>query len=341
MGSFAQELTPVEHMHELLKILRMADRVVLTTHITPDGDGLGSALALVRQLRRMGKQAEVINCSVAPAALRWLYEKGEFRVYNGKTEEAILHAADVIIATDLGGSARLGNMLEPIRRSPGQKVVIDHHLYENDLFDVAVIDSSASSTAELVYRALKQLGATFDDDIATPLYVGLVCDTGHFRYSSSTALVHEMAAHLIRGGVRPDVVYDQMECQVPLQKMRCLGLLLARIFTEEEGQLAWVSADRDFLERNQTLPRDAFEVVNYLLRLKGVSVGVFLLEVADRITKVSLRSAGIVDVSGFALKYGGGGHLFAAGCTLPFSLRETEALVVRSMRELLRPVGQQ
>jgi phosphoesterase RecJ-like protein len=123
--------------------------------------------------------------------------------------------------------------------------------------------------------------------------------------------------------------------------MKCLGLLLARILIEEDGRLAWVSADRKFLERNQTVPRDSFEVVNYFLRLKGVEIGAFLLEIGAHLTKVSLRSSGVVDVSLLALEHGGGGHRFAAGFTLPHSLREAEGIVLQTIKQRLReaPTG--
>jgi phosphoesterase RecJ-like protein len=289
----------------------------------------------------MGKTAEVINCSVAPQDLRWLYHKGEFRVYNGSSEEQALSDADLLIATDLGGSGRLGNMLPPILRSRCKKAVLDHHIYENDIFDLPVIDPKASSTAEIVYRILIRLRAELDEELAIPLYVGLTSDTGNFRYSSTTRAVHEMAGHLLSSGVRPEEIWHQMECQVPFDKMKCLGLLLARILIEEDGRLAWVSADRKFLERNQTVPRDSFEVVNYFLRLKGVEIGAFLLEIGAHLTKVSLRSSGVVDVSLLALEHGGGGHRFAAGFTLPHSLREAEGIVLQTIKQRLReaPTG--
>ncbi len=304
-------------LERIAGVLENATAVVLTTHVTPDGDGLGSAVALCRFLRSRGKAATVVNCSAAPQDLRWLYQPGEFKIYGPGRGERLVREADVILATDIGGSDRLGKMLEPVRRADATRVVIDHHIYENDLFDEALIETAASSAAELTYHLLRHMGAELGPDLAEPLYVGLVSDTGGFAYSATTARAHLMAATLVDAGVDPHHVWHQTHCQVPHNKMRFLGLLLARLVLECEGRVIWTSTDLDLLKRNDTLPRDAFEVVNNFMRVQGVEVGLFFMEISKTRTKVSLRSTGDVDVSEIAKQFGGGGHRFAAGCTVP------------------------
>lgn len=324
-------------MRDLLDALEGSRKVVLTTHITPDGDGLGSALALLRYLRRNGKSAQVINCSVPPGDLRWLYGKGELSIFNGATEAKALAEADLLIATDLGGAQRLGTMLDPFRKAAGRKALIDHHLYEDDLFQLRCVDTGASSSAEIVYRILTALDAEITADLAVPLYVGLMTDTGSFSYGSTSPASHRMAAALVEAGVQPQEIWFRMACQIPLGKMRCLGLLLARLSTEMDGRLVSASADRDFLARNDTLPRDAFEVVNYFLRVKGVEAGAFFLEVARDLTKVSLRSAGRVDVGRLAAARGGGGHRHASGLTVPLPLQDAQQSILAELRRELDP----
>ena len=324
--------------NDLARCLQDAERVVLTTHITPDGDGLGSALALMRQLRRMGKTAIVVNCSTTPHDLRWLYTKADFRVFNGQREQDLLTAADVIVATDIGGSSRLGTMRDPVAAASATKVVIDHHVYENDIFDIALIDPKASSSAEITFHVLEHLNADLDEELATPLYVGLTSDTGNFSYSATSPKCHQMAARLLEAGVEPQVVWRNMACQIPMSKMKCLGLLLARLNPEQNGKLVWTSVDREFLSRNETQARDAFEVVNYMLRVKDVEAGVFFMEVHKKATKVSLRSAGTLDVCTLAQQFGGGGHRFAAGCTVPLGLREAEGKVLGMLRKAMAEV---
>lgn len=314
--------------------LRAARRVVLTTHVTPDGDGLGSAIALARTLTAMGKRATVVNCSVAPKELRFLYRKGEFEVYAKERHEHDVLAADAIVATDIGGASRMGKMEPVVRAARGAKIVVDHHVYENDLFDVPYIVIGASSTAELARRLIRELGGTLTPDVAEGLYVGLVADTGSFSYDATTPRAHRFAAELIEAGVDPHRTWRRLQCNKPLLKMRVLGRLLAALEPETDGRVVWCKADLEFLRATGVEPRDAFEVVNHLLHVQGVEAGVFFLQLASDKTKASLRSAGRVDVHGVAASYGGGGHRFASGCTVehvPFEL---------AMRQILDAVAE-
>lgn len=316
--------------------LHEAGSVVCTTHVTPDGDGLGSALALVRYLRSLGKTAVVLNCSSVPPDLRFLYRSGEFAVYHGQKHLKILKAAQAIVATDIGGASRMGKMTEPVRRTQATKVVIDHHIYDNDFFDLALIKSSASSSAEITYDFLRHLDAEITPEIAEPLYVGLVSDTGGFAYTATSSKAHLMAAELLDAGVDPYDIHRRLTCQVAFGKMRFLGLCLSRLRLEAEGRVVWTDVDLNFLRRNDTVPRDAFEVVNHLLHLKGVEAGAFFMEISNTKTKVSLRSTGLVDVCAIARRYGGGGHRFAAGCTVDGkSLQETIPVILDQLRDAL------
>ncbi len=317
--------------------LRAAKRVVLTTHVTPDGDGLGSAVALLRVLRAAGKRAMIVNCSVAPKELRFIYRKGEFEVFARERHEQDLLTADAVIATDIGGPSRMGKMEPFVRAARGAKIVIDHHVYENDLFDVPYIVIGASSTAELVYDLLTDMGVPITKDLAEPLYVGLVADTGSFAYDATTPRAHHFAAKLIEAGVDPHAMWRKMSCNKPLLKMHVLGKLLASLKPELEGRIVWCQADLAFLKENGVEPRDAFEVVNHLLHVQGVEAGAFFMQLATDKTKVSLRSAGRIDVHGVCASYGGGGHRYAAGCTVdhvPFA--EAVRQVLDELSELVK-----
>ncbi|HYC78923.1 MAG TPA: DHH family phosphoesterase [Planctomycetota bacterium] len=296
--------------------LRAAKRVVLTTHVTPDGDGLGSAVALARALVAMGKRAQVINCSTAPKELRFLYRRNEFEVYARERHDAEVLAADAVVATDIGGAQRMGKMEPVVRAARGARIVIDHHVYENDCFDVPYIVIGASSTAELVYDLLLEMEAPVTADVAEPLYVGLVADTGSFSYDAVTPRAHHFAARLLEAGVDPHAVWKKLTCNKPLLKVHVLGRLLASLTPECDGRLVWCKADLAFLRETGVEPRDAFEIVNHLLHVQGVEAGAFFLQLASDKTKVSVRSAGRLDVHGLAASYGGGGHRFAAGCTV-------------------------
>jgi phosphoesterase RecJ-like protein len=322
--------------------LRGAKRVVLTTHITPDGDGLGSAVALLRMLRAAGKKALVVNCSVAPKEMRFLYRKGEFEVYARERHEHDILSADAVIATDIGGPARMGKMEPVVRAARGAKIVIDHHVYENDLFDVPYIVVGASSTAELVYDLLREMEIPITKDLAEPLYVGLVADTGSFAYDATTPRAHRFAAELLSAGVDPHAMWRRMSCNKPLLKMHVLGRLLASLRPELDGRIVWCQADLAFLKETGVEPRDAFEIVNHLLHVQGVEAGAFFMQLGSDKTKVSLRSAGRIDVHGVCASYGGGGHRYAAGCTVdhvPFA--EAVGQVLKDVAELVRALDRE
>jgi phosphoesterase RecJ-like protein len=309
-------LAPLSVLQEIREHLDAAETVILTTHITPDADGLGAALALMRHLRRCRKNARLINCSSTPSNLRFLVKSGEFAVFHPERHERVVHKADVIIATDLGGPARLGRMESAVREAQGTRIVIDHHRFDDDVFDVSLIVPKASSSAEITFELLQFLGARMDLDLAEPLYVGLISDTGNFSYQATTPRSHRMAATLLEAGVEPHAIWRNLSCQVSRPKMRALGASLLALRFEEVGQMVWTAVDHEFLERHTVPARDVFEVVNHFLLIKGVEVGVFFLQVNATRTKVSLRSAGRVDVCSLAKRYGGGGHTFAAGCTI-------------------------
>lgn len=300
----------------MVSALRAAKSAILTTHITPDADGFGAALALLRVLRRRGCAAEFINCSASPQNLRFLTRRGEFKVFEATQHWDRVQQADVIVATDLGGARRLGRMLECIQGSTATKLLIDHHRYQNDLFDHALIVESASSSCEITRDLLRLMECDLDVSLAEPLYAGLVTDTGSFAYEATTPRVHRLAAELLECGVEPAKVWRELHCAQPLSRLQALGASLSGITLTCAGKVATSIADKALLERLAVVPRDAFEIVNYLLRIRGVEAGVFFFPVDAQRTKVSLRSAGRLDVCAIAERHGGGGHRFASGCTV-------------------------
>jgi phosphoesterase RecJ-like protein len=296
--------------------LLAAGRVVLTTHVTPDADGLGSALALLRVLSGLGKNARFVNCSTFPREMGFLFRRGEFNLYDKGRHDAEIREADCVVATDIGGTKRLGKMEPVVREARGSRIVIDHHLYQNDCFDVPYIVTTASSTAELTFDLLKEMRVALTPDVAEPLYCGLVADTGGFAFEATSPRAHLIAAELVAAGARPQRVWRKLNCQKSLLKMKVLGTLLASLESEPDGSLVWCRIDVEFLRKWGIEPRDSFEIVNYFLFIKGVECGLLFMQLGSDKTKVSLRSAGKADVCSLATGYGGGGHRFAAGCTI-------------------------
>ena len=292
------------------------DRFVFTTHMTPDGDGLGSELALCRFLRGRGKDVRIINCSSVPEDLRFLVRTGEVITFQKGRHESELRDAGAVVAFDLGGAGRLGRMEECVRASGGAKALLDHHIFENDLFDTLYVDTQVSSSAELTYRLIQRMGGRIDHSLAEPLYIGLVQDTGSFNYNSTSPFVHRMAAEFLEAGVDPYRIWKKIACQKPFGRVRLLGLSLSRIEMLAQGRVAGVDIDLDYLRNNGGEVRDAFEVVNHFLTIRGVEIGVLALQIGTKKVKFSMRSSGRHDVHAIAAEFGGGGHRFAAGFTV-------------------------
>lgn len=292
------------------------DRFVFTTHLTPDGDGIGSQLGLLRFLRALGKDVVVINCSSVPVDLRFLARAGEVITYQKDKHAATLADAGAIVAFDLGGVGRLGKMEEPVRASGATKILIDHHVYENDIFDLPLVESHKSSSAEITYDIIKACGGVIDLAIAEPLYVGVVQDTGSFNYGSTSPRTHWLAAEFLEAGVNPYRIWRKLNCQKPFKRVRLMGECIARIEMLHAGRVSAVRIDLEFLRAIGGEVRDAFEVVNHLLTIEGVDVGVLALQIGSQRTKFSLRSAGKYDVFRVAREFGGGGHRHAAGCVI-------------------------
>ncbi|MFT7618638.1 MAG: phosphoesterase RecJ-like protein [Planctomycetota bacterium] len=315
------------------------ERIILTTHMTPDGDGLGSELALLRHLRRIGKNAIILNCSTVPEDLRFLVRSGEVVTFQRGKHENLLEEADVICAFDLGAAGRLGRMEGPVREATCSKVLVDHHLFDNDLFDVLYVDTEASSSAELTFGLLEAMGMEkLEVEVAEPLHVGLIQDTGSFNFNTTTPSALRLAAKFIEAGVKPYRIWRKLNCQKPLHRVRFMGNNIARIELHENGKLSSALCDLEYMKKVKGEPRDAFEVVNHLLSIRGVEVGCFAVQIGSEKTKFSLRSSGRIDVCDLAKKFGGGGHRFAAGFTVDgMSAKKAFAEVLEECFELVSP----
>ena len=301
---------------EIARFILDRDNLILTTHMTPDGDGLGSELALLRFLRKKGRNVTILNCSTVPEDLRFLVRSGEVITFQKGKHEGLIEDADVIIAFDLGAAGRLGRMEGPVRHAKATKLLVDHHLFDNDLFDKLFVDTEASSSAELTFSLMEAMGLKdFGVEIAEPLHVGLIQDTGSFNYNTATPSALRLAARFLEAGVKPYRIWRKLNCQKPLHRVSFMGHNIARIELHGGGRVSAVLCDLEYMKKVKGEPRDAFEVVNHLLTIRGVEVGCFAVQLSSEKTKFSLRSSGRIDVCQLARDFGGGGHRYAAGFT--------------------------
>jgi len=299
-----------------LDLFRWAERIVITTHVQPDGDGIGSEVALSHWLLAQGKIAHVLNPHPAPRRFRFLEKDIPAPGFDAESAERLLGAADVLAVLDISVPARLGPLEPYVRAYEGEIVVIDHHLGPTGFRGVDCRDTTAAATAELLHQLLVEWGAEITSEMATALYAAIAYDTGGFRYSNTTARTHQVAAELIGHGADIHEINQRVFESVSPTRARLLSRVFGEFHLEEDGRLAWIALSSDLMEEAGAEAEDVEGVVEALRSLEHVEMAILFKELEKGATKVSFRSAGDVDVSRLAGRFGGGGHKNAAGAFL-------------------------
>jgi bifunctional oligoribonuclease and PAP phosphatase NrnA len=317
------------------ELLRPGQRVCLTTHVNPDGDGLGSEVAMAHLLRQQGIDAVITNPTSTPGRLRFLFDQlpGVDRSAEAVKE---LRRADVILVLDISDLGRLGMLSTTVRDSGVPVACIDHHVSEGVLPDgPRFVDPSAAATGELVYELATANGWTVSEPVAQALYVAIVTDTGGFRFSNTRPATLRVAAELLERGVDPEEIYLEVYARAPEGRPRLLAEALQTLVVEPEYGLAWVTVPPGAIDRWKVTSDDLDGVVEFPRSIEGVRMALLFREMSGGRVKVSLRSVGRVDVAGFAKVFGGGGHTKAAGLAMVGSLPEVQEKVLAAARSYL------
>jgi phosphoesterase RecJ-like protein len=324
-------------MNTLLQFLQEHQRFVLTTHVNPDGDAIGSEIALGLWLRAQGKTADLINHGATPVVYRFLDPEGTIRVFDPGADAAALHNADAIVLLDTNRLSRVMSMESFIRNSPAPKVCIDHHLDPEPFADVSFIDPDATSTGEILYRMFRTADAgPIPPPIAQSLYVAIMTDTGSFRYPRVNATTHRMIAHLIEDGADPVDLYSQVYNRWSPGRMRLLGEMLSHLETAYDGRLVHVTITQEMLRRTATQEEDTDNFTSYLMSLEGVAAGILFVELPQGF-KISFRSHGNVPINLLAQEFGGNGHKNAAGARFSSAaLADIRTAVVSAAEKYVR-----
>lgn len=307
----------VEELNKLKELLAEPKKIVITTHRGPDGDAIGSSLALYNYLLKKGHQVQVVTPNDYPSFLHWM--KGNAHVIQFTQEpeaaERLTLEADIIFCLDFNTLSRIDTFAPVVEQAKAFKVLIDHHQQPDD-FDFTLSDTSACSTAQLIYEFLDMFGeiAAIDQDIAECLYAGIMTDTGNFRFPSVTAKTHEIVAFLIGKGAQHDKVYDLVHDNNSVNRLKLLGYCLnEKLEVLPEYGTAIFSLTAEELNRFQYQKGDTEGVVNYALSIEGISIAAFFVE-RDGMVKISFRSKGDFSVNQLARDhFNGGGHINAAG----------------------------
>jgi phosphoesterase RecJ-like protein len=315
--------------------LKAGMRVCLTTHVNPDGDGLGSEVGLALLLRAHGVTVTITNPTPTPSRYAFLFEN-----FPGldKTPEAVkeLRRADLIIVLDIADLGRLGMLAETVRERGVTVACIDHHISKGDLPPgPRYVDADAAATGELVREIARANDWDLTADAARALYVAIVTDTGGFRFSNTKARTLRAAADLLEQGIDPEAIYVELYSKAPEGRVRLMAEALQTLVVEHDVGIAWVTIPPGSLERHKVDPDDLDGVVEYARSIDGVRLGMLFREIAGGRIKISFRSIGGVDVAKLAGQFQGGGHSKAAGASLPGTLAEVQATVLKAARQYL------
>jgi|LakMenEpi03Aug12_release.lakeMendotaPanAssembly.Ray.scaffolds.fasta_scaffold51435_2 phosphoesterase RecJ-like protein len=304
----------------LSDFLKRNDRIVLTTHIRPDGDALGSEVALAHALLRMGKDIRCVNTSPLPPRYDFLDPDRRLlhHYQEGGQSNFLLKDAQALIILDLSSWSQLGRFGEWVRQFKGPKLVIDHHVSRDpDLAQNFLVDTSIEATGRLVFEAINHLKGKINSDIATGILTAIAMDTGWFRHPNTSAGTLRIIADLIEAGAPISDIFKKLFERNTLGRLRLVGETLASLKTDFNGRVAWATVTRDALEKVGALPSDTEDLVDHTVSILGVELGFLLMELPAGGIKLSLRSRGEIDCCELAGKFGGGGHRAASGATLP------------------------
>lgn len=301
-------------------------KIMITTHVKPDADALGSSLGMANYLIEKGHEVQVITPSEYPVFLHWMKGNDDVLVYSEDTHEKcqeIINQADILITLDFSVLSRINQLGDMVKEADGFKVNVDHHLDPEDFADFRLWSTDAAATCELCYELIVALGdeLRIDKDIAECLYAGIMTDTGGFRHPNTTQNVHEVVAKLIAHGADNSRVSKAVYDNNSINRLRFLGYALSEnLQVLTESRVAFFALTKEELQKYNSKTGDTEGLVNYALSIEGITLAGLFKESSEGV-KVSLRSIGKFPANEIAAKYfNGGGHRNAAGGRVDISL---------------------
>lgn len=310
-------------MEKIIRQLRQSDRILIVSHVNPDGDAVASLVAVSLALEKWGKRTTMYNESPIPAVYRFLPAADRIHRRIERPSDY-----DALVILDCSSMDRIGSLAAESGRFPCT-INIDHHLSNTGYGDLCHIDTAACSTSEIVHRMIREIGVSPDREIATAIYTGILTDTGSFRFANTNRKAFSVCLEMIDNGVDPYTVAQHVYGTYSIGRIKLLNLALDSIEITEDGKLSFMMLTRDMLEETGTQPEDVDGMINYAKSIKDVKVAVLIQERTGNDSEhdknrfyVSLRSDGSVDVAALASAFGGGGHHRAAGFSAESSLAD-------------------
>lgn len=319
---------------QLASRIQAHQKFVLVSHIRPDCDALGSEIGMAGVLQALGKDVQIINGHPTPPGLAFLDPTNQIQVV-GDTIAAEDISTECIIILDTSAWAQIGPMGDVIRGFTGTKLVIDHHVGEDELGAEFFKDTSAEATGHLVTKFAQHLGVSITKPMADALYAAIATDTGWFRFGSTTSETYRVAATLLESGADPAAIYGDLYERDTIGRVRLRGRILSRTNSESNGELVHTFVRKEDFEETGALPSDTEDAINLTLAIAGTQMAVIMIEQLKGGFKLSFRSRCHVDCNALAKEFGGGGHKAAAGAFVEGTLEEVQPKVLEAALKAL------
>lgn len=314
----------------MVELVRRSKRILLTTHVRPDPDGLGSMLALAMALEGLGKHVRMCISSVWPPRYDFLDPNRRVRRFQLPGDDC--RDADLAIVLDTGTWNQLGDFGTFLKTLTCAKAVIDHHISQDDLGALRIQDIQAEATGRMVHELIEALGWKLTPAAADCLLAALATDTGWFRHRNTAPRTFALAEALTAAGADPTRLYEFIYERSSLARLKLTGLVLERLRTEDNGRIALSEIRRDDYAATGATPQDTEDVINLIRSVAGSEVALFFMEQPAGGIKVSFRSREKADVASVAESFGGGGHRLASGAILNVPMEEAQAQVLAAVK---------
>lgn len=322
-----------ERISEIEEVVRNAEKICITTHINIDGDGLGSELSLKRALEKLNKKVKIINDSKIPSNLTFMLQNSEeVEEFLEDKHSKFVEECDLIIVLDVALLYRLGGVSILFEKSKAKKVCIDHHLESEEIFDIKVIDCSASSTGELVFKLLKKLKINCSPEISQPLYTAIVVDSGSLSYERCTPETFRIAAELVECGANPYQTHISLHWRKSLKQLQLEEEVISNLVLN--GEIAYSVVRAKVSDKIGVDAIEFPELVHIPLSLEKAEIALLFIENGGKEVKVSARSKGIVKICDLAREFGGGGHCLAAGFVVEGNIENVISKVIQKTKKV-------
>lgn len=315
-------------MKKIAKIVKKADSVAIVIHVNPDSDCVGSAVALLLTLRKMGKKADIFCDSDIPSRLSFLVQDDYF--------EKEVKKYDVCLAVDVAEDYMMGAYKDTLFAQCPVTLCLDHHATNSGYADYNYVDSKAAAAGEIVYEFIKKhLKQTIETSVAAPLYSAIASDTGSFRYSNTTSRTHKIASELIDKGINAPYIMSNLFERKTAGQLMLNAEVTSKLKFYENGRICVAVVDEAMLSKYEISFGEADDIAAIPRSVVGVEVGVYIKVKGENDCKVSLRSNDYVDVSAIAKQLGGGGHIRAAGVTINDTAENTEKIILDTIKKVI------